>query len=247
VGTVGYMAPEQVQGRRADQRSDVFALGAVLYEMLSGRRAFQRESAVETMAAILKEEPRPLAAVQPALPPSLDRLVKRCLEKRAEDRVPSARDVAFALDAIRSAGGTAARPRSVRLASARAWAAIAVLLALGIAALWILGRRPTPRIAGSAQVTFTGAVAAPFKFGGLPQSLLTDGARIYFQQLSEMAGAPEHGSGLGVASVSTAGGEVVTLTTPFRNVVPLALSPDGHRILLRDAEYFQQQGTLWVM
>jgi serine/threonine protein kinase len=81
VGTVGYMSPEQVRGQQADHRSDVFAFGAVLYEMLSGKRAFSRDSSVETLNAILKEEPPDLPIAERQIPPALGRIVDRCLEK----------------------------------------------------------------------------------------------------------------------------------------------------------------------
>lgn len=99
VGTVGYMAPEQVRGLAADSRADLFALGAVLYEMLTGRRAFDRESAVQTMSAILEAEPADPAPTL-GLPPELLRIVRRCLEKSPEARFQSARDLAFALEAF---------------------------------------------------------------------------------------------------------------------------------------------------
>src|SRR5262249_5887965 len=85
LGTVGYMAPEQVQGFTADARSDIFSFGAVLYEMLSGRRAFRGATAVETLHAILKEEPPELAGTAPAL----ERIVRRCLQQHPDDRFPS--------------------------------------------------------------------------------------------------------------------------------------------------------------
>jgi len=99
LGSAGYMSPEQVRGLPADHRSDIFAFGALLYEMLSGRRAFRAESAVETMNAILKEEPPDLSSIARGVPPLLDRIVRHCLEKQPEDRFQSARDVAFALEA----------------------------------------------------------------------------------------------------------------------------------------------------
>ncbi len=97
LGTVGYMSPEQVRGLSADHRSDIFSFGVVFYEMLTGRRAFRRDSAVETMMAILKEEPPELAEGSRTLPPELVEIVTHCLEKRPEERFQSARDLAFAL------------------------------------------------------------------------------------------------------------------------------------------------------
>ncbi len=98
MGTVGYMSPEQVRGQRADHRSDLFSLGTVFAEMLTGRRAFQRDSAVETMSAILKDDP--LRGSSAGLPGALDRILRRFLEKRPEDRFQSARDAAFALETL---------------------------------------------------------------------------------------------------------------------------------------------------
>jgi Tol biopolymer transport system component len=100
MGTVGYMAPEQLKGGAVDQRSDIFSFGAILYEMLSGRRAFHGESAAETMSAILKEDPPELSDTNRSVSPALERLVNHCLEKNPEARFHSARDVAFALEAV---------------------------------------------------------------------------------------------------------------------------------------------------
>jgi hypothetical protein len=100
VGTVGYVAPEQIEGSGGDARSDIFALGAVLYEMLAGRRAFRRPTAVETLNAILKEDPVVLGETAPDVSPALDRIVRRCLEKDPERRFRSAHDLAFALEGV---------------------------------------------------------------------------------------------------------------------------------------------------
>jgi serine/threonine protein kinase len=97
MGTVGYMSPEQVCGEAADPRSDLFALGAVLYEMLTGRRAFHKDTSVGTLNAILADEPPELPEAA-RIPPPLDRLLRHCLEKKPEDRFQSARDVAFDLE-----------------------------------------------------------------------------------------------------------------------------------------------------
>src|SRR6266851_5127608 len=96
LGTAGYMAPEQVRSQRTDQRTDIFALGVVVYEMLSGRRPFAEPSAIETMTAIATKDPPDLATFGAAVPPAVARIVRRCLEKRPEDRFQSARDLAFA-------------------------------------------------------------------------------------------------------------------------------------------------------
>src|SRR6185436_7272082 len=100
MGTVGYMSPEQVRGEKADQRSDIFSFGAILHEMITGRRAFRRDTVAETMTAILKEEPEDLSATIPGINPALERIVQRCLEKKPERRFHTAHDLGFALEAV---------------------------------------------------------------------------------------------------------------------------------------------------
>jgi len=99
-GTAGYMSPEQVRGKDVDHRSDIFAVGTILYEMVTGNRAFSAATPVETLNAILKDEPPALAEASGVLPPVLERIMRRCLEKRPEERFQSARDLAFALQAV---------------------------------------------------------------------------------------------------------------------------------------------------
>src|SRR5262249_29692392 len=106
LGTAGYMAPEQVKGLPVDASADLFALGTILYEMLSGRRAFQRDTAAETMTAILKDDPPDLAASRTDLPPSLDAIVRHCLERNPAERFQSARDLIFSLRAVASGSGS---------------------------------------------------------------------------------------------------------------------------------------------
>jgi non-specific serine/threonine protein kinase len=108
MGTVGYMSPEQVRGRELDHRTDIFSFGAILYEMLSGRRAFKGDSHVETMNAILKEEPPELSESGRNIAPALDRIVRHCLEKSPEARFHSASDVAFDLEALSSSSSASA-------------------------------------------------------------------------------------------------------------------------------------------
>ena len=121
MGTAGYMSPEQVRGQKVDQRSDIFSLGAVMYEMLSGRRAFRGTSAVETLSAILKEDPAELSESNRNVSPALERLVFHCLEKNPSARFHSANDLAFALEAL--SGSSVSAPTettALRLPYARA-------------------------------------------------------------------------------------------------------------------------------
>jgi len=139
VGTMGYMAPEQLRGEPVDGRADVFALGACLYEMLAGRRAFSGGSAAETMAAILREEPAELSSARRGVAPRLEKIVRRCLEKQKAARFQSARDLAFALEALSDTALTAPGstlglvPRGAGARLRRA-AAPAALVAAGLAA-----------------------------------------------------------------------------------------------------------------
>ena len=144
MGTVGYMAPEQVRGQAVDARVDLFALGAVLYEMLTGQRAFRRDTPAETMTAILNDEPPEPSTVRPGVSPALDHIVRHCLEKNANERFQSARDVAFALESLSGSGAT----RSVEaIVKTRTWwkpvAAIAAVALAAAGGLWS-GRRLTP-------------------------------------------------------------------------------------------------------
>ncbi len=112
MGTVGYMSPEQVRGLPVDARSDLFALGAVLHEMLSGQRAFQRETAADTLTAVLTQDPPDLGGLRPEISPALERIVRHCLEKNPAERFQTARDVAFALDGLSGSSATAAAAMS---------------------------------------------------------------------------------------------------------------------------------------
>lgn len=100
MGTVGYMSPEQVRGAATDHRSDIFSFGLILYEMITGKRAFQHETMAETMSAILKEEPEEITESTPSISPSLERIVRRCLEKTPERRFQSTHDLGFALESL---------------------------------------------------------------------------------------------------------------------------------------------------
>jgi len=152
LGTVGYMAPEQVRGLPADHRSDIFAFGAILYEMLSGQRAFRGDTTADTMTAILKEDPPDLPVADRHIPPALARITDRCLEKSAAARFQSAGDLAFALDSLSAHSGAtealphaparvAARDRTLRLVVGALVAAL-VLVSIAAAIGWFSRPRP---------------------------------------------------------------------------------------------------------
>ncbi len=146
LGTLGYMSPEQVKGSPPTPESDIFSFGAILYEMLSGQRAFHRDSAAETMSAILREEPPDLSVTNQCISPGLDRIVRHCIEKSPEQRFHSAHDVAFALEALSGLSASGMQPAPASSAGRKRRllpAAIAVLLAGTAAAAYLAGRRAT--------------------------------------------------------------------------------------------------------
>jgi len=186
VGTFQYMSPEQMEGKEADARSDIFSFGAVLYEMATGKRAFEGKTTASVIAAILEREPPAISSVQPMSPPALDRTVKICLAKDPDERFQSAHDVKLQLEWIREAGSQAGVPARVvahrKNRERIAWAA-AALLAI-IAAIFATGyflRAPKPEQAVVAQI------AAPKSAGyalwgispGLP-ALSPDGTQLAF-------------------------------------------------------------------
>ena len=144
VGTLGYMSPEQLHGKAADHRSDIFAFGALMYEMLSGRRAFAGDSKANVVAAILRDDPPAFSEFSRPVPTQLEQLIRRCLDKRPEDRFESAHDVALALRAIHDAGDW--RTTTLRLQGVTTWPRIsaiggAALLVAAIAlAVWSVTR-----------------------------------------------------------------------------------------------------------
>jgi len=146
MGTAGYMSPEQVRGASVDPRSDIFSFGAILYEMISGKRAFHRDTPADTMSAILKEEPGDLSETNRNVSPALERIVQHCLEKNPEQRFHSASDIAFDLEHLSGASGTssklaplpAARPK-IGLLPSLIGAVVLALAMLGVG--WWVGKR----------------------------------------------------------------------------------------------------------
>jgi serine/threonine protein kinase len=158
LGTPGYMSPEQVRGQPPDQRSDIFAFGCVLYEMLSGSPAFRRHTPVESMSAVLNDEPPDLLANNPAISPLLERVVLRCLEKQPDNRFQSAKDLAFALENVGTTSTSVLQgglgkpaPSSFGFWRLFPWAVAAVCLA-GFASAMFLHRNPTRAFPDTAKV-----------------------------------------------------------------------------------------------
>ena len=180
LGTIPYLSPEQVRGLPADARSDIFALGSVLYEMLARRRAFTGETASEIETAILRAEPPELTSIDRGVSPATDRIVRRCLEKRPEDRFQTAQDVAFALEAV----GVGVTTSSPQLADARrGWrlraplallAALLLGLAIGAGLLAAL-RRPAPQPSYT-QLTFRRGAVLSARFAPDGQTVVYSAA-----------------------------------------------------------------------
>jgi len=230
LGTLGYMSPEQVRGKPADARSDIFSFGAILYEMLSGRRAFQGESAADTMSAILREDPPDLTASNSRVPPGLERIVHHCLEKNPDSRFRSAHDLAFALEAS-PAGSSATEAIAVlgtRPRRLSRWAPAVLVLAAVAAGAYFLGRlRPGKPAEGTAPLR-------PFSFQQLTDTrgiksgptLSPDGKHVVY-----VAEADGH---LGLYLLRVGGRKPTLLTagSTSDNWQP-AFSPDGERIAFR--------------
>ncbi len=158
MGTVGYMSPEQVRGEQADHRSDIFSFGVILYEMLSGVRAFSGDSAVEVMNAILKEDPPDLTTINPKVSLGLERLIRRCLEKKPEQRFHSTHDLGYALEALSTSSSGAHIETSASLALKRepaglsrllgqtklTWVVVAVFSLAMLGLIWSYVSRPQP-------------------------------------------------------------------------------------------------------
>jgi serine/threonine protein kinase/tetratricopeptide (TPR) repeat protein len=138
LGTVGYMSPEQVRGETVDQRSDIFSLGCVLYEMVSGRQTFKGDTAVETMNAILKEEPEDVSSTGVVLPSELAGTIRRCLEKRSQSRFQSASDLAYNLRTISSASAPSVIQETPLTAGRKRWAPWAAVAAVFVAVLAVV-------------------------------------------------------------------------------------------------------------
>ena len=236
MGTAGYMSPEQVKGKTADHRSDIFAFGTILYEMVTGKQTFRKPTSAETMTAILNEDPPSISQVTATAPPGLQRVVHRCLEKSPEQRFQSASDMAFALEALSDTGtstSTGGHPPISEPASRRriAFAGAALVLLLVVGALAYLWMRPAqaPTVSNYVQLTHDGR----------PKNLVgTEGSRLFLYSTAR--------DFQGLAEMSTSGGEPRKMSIlPSSNMNPLSLSPDGSELLVVDGHGVPASGPIW--
>jgi hypothetical protein len=228
MGTAGYMSPEQVRGQYVDYRTDIFAFGAMLYEMLSGHRAFKRDSSVETMNAILKEDPPELTGSGAHVSPALDRIIRRCLEKNANERFQSARDLAFALDALSNtssgqvsgAHAVAIPPRRTRSVAIAAAATLALM-----AAVFLGGRasRPQPSQPTMRQLTFGNGTVRSARFAPDGQTIIYgaawDGAplKLFQRRLDGTEAVPLEYPDADLLAVSKKGELAISLRRTFNH------------------------------
>lgn len=199
MGTVGYMSPEQVRGQAVDSRSDIFSFGAILYEMVAGRRAFKGDSGVETMNAILKEDPPEIDAAQMKVSPGMERIVRHCLEKNPANRFQSARDLGFALGALSGSDATASvkavTPAApVERRSRLTWA----LVGLAIVATALAGYFLRPKAAALERLEFT----IPLQEETSTFAISADGKMLAFA-------SPDPASGEQILSVQRVGASTV--------------------------------------
>jgi serine/threonine protein kinase/Tol biopolymer transport system component len=238
MGTVGYMSPEQVRGKMADHRSDIFAFGTILYEMVTGKQTFRKPTSAETMTAILNEDPPSISQVTAATPLGLQRVVHRCLEKNPEQRFQSASDLAFALEALSDTGMTPSTGSHAHLGEpagrrgiAIAGAILAVLLGVGALAYFWIRPAAVPKVSNFVQLTHDGQEKY---LGG------TEGSRLFLYVAS--------GNYQGMAEMSTSGGEPIKMQLPplsSRSPRVLSLSQDGSELLVMDEHGVPPSGPLW--
>jgi eukaryotic-like serine/threonine-protein kinase len=246
IGTVGYMSPEQVRGQLTDHRTDIFAFGAILYEMVMGQTTFQKPTEADTISAILNEDPTPISQLSPDTPVALERVVHRCLEKNPNQRFQSASDLAFALEALQDL--TASSASGVHELRAQfngkkdspnrrrtAWVfAVLAMVALAAVVAHLLQPVAAPKVANYVQLTHDGQ----------PKSLIgTDGSRLYLSLGEVRAGSF---SSRGVAEIPITGGEMQKISVlPSPNMSAVDLSPDGLQLLVVDGQGAPPKGPLW--
>ena len=226
VGTVQYMSPEQIQGKEADARSDIFAFGAMLYEMLTGKRAFDGKSQLSVASAILEKDPEPIAAIQPLTPPALEHLIRTCLAKEPDERFQNAHDLKLQLQWITAGGSQVGAPavvvsqrksRQKLLAAASTVGWLLAATGLGFAIMYA-SRLTRARQLVQAQIARPAGLDFAMILNGAP-ALSPDGQRIAF-----VASKDSKGSILFVRRLSTRTAEPLAGTEDA--IFPF-WSPDG--------------------
>lgn len=226
LGTVSYMSPEQAEGRKLDTRSDIFSFGSLLYEMLTGHRAFQGETTVSTLAAILNKEPKPPASLIAWLPADLDRIVARCLRKDPDRRFQHASDLRVELQELvdaQSSGALSAQPAAPAARRTRTWTPVFVAFALiaGLAGGWFLHRPPPPFQGPTVtRVTYDNGLTCD-------PALSPDGKLLAYA--SDRAG----NGNLDIWMQPAAGGDPVQLTRDEADEYEPSFSPDGSQLVFR--------------
>ncbi len=236
VGTVGYMSPEQVRGHTADGRSDIFAVGVILYEMLTGKPPFRKPTSAETMTAILNEDPPAVSQIALNIPPGLQRLLNRCLAKSPERRFQHASDLAFALEAL-SDSSSVAVPAFSQTKSGRRWIWLtAGGVAVAIAAALVVWRMQPPALPAVEAVTQLTDDGEP---KWILDNLLTDGSRIYFNEGTRW--------GMKIAQVAVSGGSTAIIPSRFAIPQVVGLNPDGSSLLALVGQAGGPAVPLWTI
>ena len=238
LGTVGYMSPEQAEGKEVDARSDIFSFGAVLYEMATGQRAFRGDSTATIFAEILRGEPTPARALNPKVPEELERVISKALEKQRSERYQSAHELMIDLRRLKrqmfeSSGRKIERPSSPSHVAWRSKTLRAVAIA-AIAGLvfWIVtftGPSPNPGPRNWVQITFS-----PERKNG---PLITDGTRLYFQSEGKQV------------EMSIKGGTIAPIRSSVSGMAMLDVSPDASEMLTLKPDLNDEtgRGSIWAV
>jgi Tol biopolymer transport system component len=236
LGTLGYMSPEQVRGKPTDHRSDIFSFGAILYEMLSGQRAFHGDSAADTMSAILMKEPPDLSVTNRDIPAGLERIVRHCLEKNPEERFYSAHDLAFDVEALSgiSSPRLEAPARAARLARpiARIAAVAIPAILLGLLAGWQIWKKAPASSPSYHRLTFRRGFASSARFA-------PDGQAVFYAASWDGAERPQ--------LFSTRAESAGSLRLALPDGIIEAISRTGEMLLLHNLHFstgYARVGTL---